>query len=201
MVAAFGARGRWAVNDGLRFALPFGGRAKINGNVVAIIDRYRQRGPADTEAGGSLLGRMMRDSLDVVVDEVIEPGPLDVRTRYGFHLCDLAHQQAALDAAWKRSAGTCCFLGDWHTHAEPDPTPSSVDLANWHRLLRTMATGESTRLLFVIVGTERVRAWQGDWNTGEIREAAPLDDASAGAFDATVRAAFEEHRALVGCAS
>ena len=185
----------------LRFALPFGGRAKINAEVVAVVDRYRQHGPTDTEAGGSLLGRMVRDSLDIVVDEVIEPGPGDVRTRYGFHLCDLAHQQAHVDAAWKRSEGTCCFLGDWHTHAEPDPTPSSVDLDNWRRLLRVTATDEYPRLLFVIVGTEHVRAWQGDRISMDIREAAPLDDASAGAFDAKVRSAFDEHRALTEGAS
>lgn len=179
----------------LRFALPFGGRAKINADVVAIVDRYRQHGPSCTEGGGFLLGRMMRDSLDIVVDEVTEPGPGDVRSRYGFDLIDLVHHQAGVIGAWERSEGTCCFLGDWHTHAEPDPTPSRVDLDNWRLRLSRDASDEYPRLLFVIVGTERVRAWQGDRITGEIREALPLDDALAPTFDATVRRAFDEHHA------
>ena len=155
----------------LCFELPFGGRAKINAEVLDVLERYRQHGPDDTEAGGSLLGRMIIDSPDVVVDELTEPGPEDVRTRLGFHLRDLAHHQARMDDAWARSEGTCCLLGDWHTHAEPDPTPSSVDLDNWRRLLREAATDEYPRLLFVIAGTERVRAWQGDRLAMAIREA------------------------------
>ena len=179
----------------LRFALPFGGRAKINSDVHTVIARYRQCAPADTEAGGFLLGRMIIDSLDIVVDEVTEPGPGDERTRYGFGLVDLAHHQADVTAAWERSEGTSCFLGDWHTHAEPDPTPSGIDLEGWRKRLRNDASDEFPRLLFVIVGTERVRAWQGDRLTGEIREAPPLDGAAALAFDARTRTAFDEHHA------
>lgn len=159
----------------LRFALPFGGRAKLSADVVVTLDRHRQHAPADTEAGGYLLGRIMRDSLDIVTDEVTEPGPGDARTRYGFELCDLAHHQERVDAAWSRSEGTCCPLGGWHTHAEPDPAPSRVDLDDWRKRLRNDASDEFPRLLFVIVGTSRVRAWQGDRVTGAIHEALPLD--------------------------
>lgn len=176
----------------LRFQLPFGGRAKITEEVVAIVERHRQHGATDLEAGGFLLGRMIRDTLDVVADEVTEPGPHDERTRFGFHLEDLAHHQAGVNDAWERSAGTCCFLGDWHTHAEPDPTPSSVDLHGWRKRLACDASDQYPRLLFVIVGTVRTRVWQGDRITGEIREATPITDGEA--LDADVRRAFSEHR-------
>lgn len=179
----------------LHFQLPFGGRAKITNEAFAVISRHRQHAASDLESGGFLLGRMIRDSLDVVADEVTEPGAQDERTRFGFHLSDLAHHQAGVDAAWERSDGTCCLLGDWHTHAEPDPSPSSVDLAGWRRRLALDASDEFPRLLFVIVGTERVRAWQGDRLTGEIREAVLLVDSDA--LDAAVRRAFDEHRRAI----
>lgn len=177
----------------LRFRLPFGGRAKITEDVVTAFDRYRQHGAGDLEAGGFLLGRMIRDSLDVVADEVTEPGPLDGRTPVGFELTDLPHHQARFDAARERSAGTCGLLGNWHTHPERDPTPLLVDYDDWRKRLATDADANHPRLLFVIVGTERTRAWQGDRITGEIREAVPMVD---DAFDAAVGRAFEEHCAL-----
>ena len=176
----------------LRFRLPFGGRAKLTGEVVAAIGRFRQHARADLEAGGFLLGRMIAGSLDVVADAVTEPGPRDERERFGFHLNDLAHHQALINAEWDRSGGTCCLLGDWHTHAEPDPTPSFVDLAGWRKRLAGDASDEFPRLLFVIVGTRSIRAWQGDRATGEFREATQMTDDG---LDAAVSRAFDRHHA------
>lgn len=159
----------------LHFTLPSGGRAKIAVEALATLDRHRQHAPDATEAGGFLLGRMMLDSDDVVVDAATEPGLLDVRSRFRFDLLDLAHHQRHVDAAWLRSDGTCCPLGHWHTHAEPDPTPSRVDLDGWRERLRSDASDRFPLLLFVIVGTERVRAWQGDRRSMSIRQAPAAD--------------------------
>jgi integrative and conjugative element protein (TIGR02256 family) len=64
-----------------------------------------------------------------------------------------------IDQAWHISSGTCTYLGEWHTHPEPIPTPSVVDRSDWRRRLMTDQTTKP--LFFVIVGMEQTRVWQG----------------------------------------
>jgi integrative and conjugative element protein (TIGR02256 family) len=131
---------------------------KIDDHALARLLAYRQLQPEDAEAGGVLLGRRLAGG-HVVVDEITEPIPTDVRSRFAFHRS--AEHQAEIDAAHERSGGTCNWLGEWHTHAEPDPRPSEVDLADWQRRARE-DTYDAEELIFVIVGTEHTRAWTCD---------------------------------------
>lgn len=135
-----------------------GSRIKLTGAVVARLQQYAQVGPAATEAGGILLGRYLQDSDDVVVDDITEPLPGDERGRYFFHRGQHAHQRL-LDAAWRASGGTRTYLGEWHTHPEPDPTPSCIDKMDWRRKLRQ--DQYFVHLFFLIVGTRHIRAWSG----------------------------------------
>lgn len=133
-----------------------GGAFKIGDDARAVIRSYEQHAPEATEAGGLLLGRYIRDGWDIVVDRVTVPMPGDRRTRFGFFRAADAHNRV-LHEAWESSGGTCCWLGDWHTHAEPDPTPSQVDLDNW-RAMRADAHHGSA-VFAVIVGQRSIRVW------------------------------------------
>lgn len=143
------------------------GVLKIGSDAIAAMRRYEQHAPDSLEAGGLLLGRYLRDGHDLVVDLVTEPMPGDERSRFGFYRDAEGHQRA-IDVAWRASNGTCVLLGDWHTHAEPDPTPSDVDLDNWRKMLAESEPGEAR--FFVIVGQRTIRAWEGDTRTGAIRQ-------------------------------
>jgi integrative and conjugative element protein (TIGR02256 family) len=55
-------------------------------------------------------------------------------------------------------------LGEWHTHPELDPSPSSIDLAGWRNKL-LFDQFDSDVLYFVIVGKEQINAWQGNRKT------------------------------------
>ena len=136
---------------------------KIDSAAVARLLACRQTAPDATEAGGVLLGRRLAGG-HVVVDEITEPIPTDVRARYAFHRS--AEHQAAIDEAHARSGGTCGYLGEWHTHAEPNPRPSSVDIEDWQRHA-CEDTYDGEELIFVIVGQEHVRAWRCD-RTGHV---------------------------------
>ena len=83
----------------------------------------------------------------------------DRATRHSFHRSRAPHQRA-IDEAWTRSQGSCVYLGEWHTHPEPDPHPSTIDLDDWRRRLREDDV-EAPYLFFVIVGQSRISAWEG----------------------------------------
>ncbi len=149
-----------SAGDGILSGMPITFRlppriVKLDDAAFARLLAHRQIATDATEAGGVLLGRRLAGG-HVVVDEVTEPIATDVRTRYTFHRS--AEHQAAIDDAHERSAGTCSYLGEWHTHAEPDPRPSAVDIEDWQRRARE-DTYDAEELLFVIVGQEHVRAW------------------------------------------
>lgn len=136
-----------------------GGRVKIDHEPMAAMARFRQVGRREPEAGGILLGRFIRESSDVVVDEVTTPTAADVRRRFLFRRSARPHQRV-INARWASTRGTCLYLGEWHTHPEPDPTASCIDVRDWKRRLR-QDEFEGDALLFVIVGTEKIRAWEG----------------------------------------
>lgn len=136
-----------------------GGRIKVTAAVLHVMQSYAQHGRRATEAGGVLLGRYLQGSADVVIDAVTVPMPGDKRSRYSFYRAKTRHQ-AAIDAAWQASGGTCTYLGEWHTHPETHPSPSGIDSTDWQRRLRT--DDYHDELFFLIVGTVEIRAWSGN---------------------------------------
>lgn len=117
---------------------------------------YVQRRRWNTEAGGVLLGRHLLDSLDAVVDEVTTPQCGDRRSRFGFFRS--ARHEYIARKRWTEQQNTLAYLGLWHTHPEPDPSPSGVDRGDWSQAV-SGDTFEGDRLYFPIVGTDRIRIW------------------------------------------
>jgi integrative and conjugative element protein (TIGR02256 family) len=151
------------------FTRPCGGRIELARVAVDTLLRFRQLDPGAVEAGGILLGRLLVDSADVVVDVAVSPGARDVRGIFRFER-QRGDAQQRVDQEWRDSLGTRVYLGDWHSHPEEDPHPSSVDLANWRTLLRRTKC-EQEFLLFPIVGRGALRIWEARRDTGAIVEA------------------------------
>ena len=145
-----------------------GVRFKIDAAVVHLFRRHVQNGPHRPEAGGVLLGRQIRETCDSVVDRASTPMPRDERGRLFFNRRDPGHQ-VFMDEAWKASEGTTVYLGEWHTHPEPVPRPSGVDLHDWRRRLKHDDV-PSQETFFVIVGKSEVCVWRGDRRSGAIRQ-------------------------------
>lgn len=101
--------------------------------VLETISRFRQDAKNKPEAGGILLGFRRGPHLHVV--EATTPTQHDRRWRTGFERSEMPHQRTALDR-WYVSGGTMDYLGEWHTHPQPEPTPSGVDIAAWKRINR-----------------------------------------------------------------
>jgi integrative and conjugative element protein (TIGR02256 family) len=134
-------------------------RLKIDRIVLEGLLSFIQNRPWKREAGGVLLGRRISSTRDAVADEITKPMRRDRRTRYSFKRQDPGHQKR-IDAIWKHSGHTGGYLGEWHTHPEPRPTPSNIDREDWIRRLRADDV-DGDDVFFVIVGTKELAAWHG----------------------------------------
>jgi integrative and conjugative element protein (TIGR02256 family) len=146
---------------------------KIDSLVVERLLAFRQDDGKKLEAGGVLMGRLLKGSSNVVIDENTEPMTGDARSPCAFERSAHEHQEM-LDARWSESAGTCGYLGEWHTHPEPHPTPSSVDLRDWRRRLK-QDRFDVAHLFFIIVGIQTISAWQGERGRTNIEYLTPTE--------------------------
>ena len=106
-----------------------------------------------------LIGHHPLDSDDIILDRLTIPQSTDRRHRYRFDRDQAAHQ-SLLDAEWETSGQKRTYVGEWHTHPEDCPSPSSLDLDSWlMAVTRTAYHGPG--LLFIIVGRRKTRVWFG----------------------------------------
>jgi integrative and conjugative element protein (TIGR02256 family) len=128
---------------------PQGQRVALTRGALLTLQRHQQVAPTSLEAGGMLLGRL-RGAADVLVETATEPDGQDVRSKTTFTR-SRGPAQAIVNRVWEASSGLVNYLGEWHTHPEDRPEPSSIDLQNWRDIAQE-ATYEQSFLLFCIVG-------------------------------------------------
>lgn len=143
----------------LVFSKSDGGKVELSVNAHIEMQRFIQNRFYKREAGGVLLGRYIRNSLDIVIDSVTIPMRGDCQKRNKFYRSQILHQKA-IDQAWLKSGGTVTYLGEWHTHPENRPIPSEVDFKNWTDRLQ-QDIHNSNSLYFVILGVKSLGIWEG----------------------------------------
>ena len=89
--------------------------------VIEHLVRHRQVRWWHREAGGQLFARF--DLPDVIIEEATGPRRTDWRTRHGYRPNRRAEQKEMSN----RHRRGLHFIGDWHTHPEPIPSPSEQD--------------------------------------------------------------------------
>ena len=146
----------------MKFKLSNKGIFKIDQTALQKMEMYRQVDRKDVESGGLLLGRFIKGSKNVIVDDVTEPQRKDIQSRVRFYRCDHGHQEL-LNRVWKNSGGITNYLGEWHTHPERYPDYSSQDYKNWKAILERRQH-PSFYLYFVIVGIKQTCVWEGHWS-------------------------------------
>lgn len=144
------------------------GTLKLSETPMLKMLSYRQDDRKKTEAGGVLLGRFIKDSNDIILDRVTVPMIGDKRTRTSFKRGAKMHQRI-IDHEWKKSKGTCHYIGEWHTHPENYPSPSSVDIKAWKEKLRN-DTISNRYIYFIIVGIKGFIVLEGDKETLKFRK-------------------------------
>lgn len=114
---------------------------------LQIFEKYMQEGPDSREAGGILLGYVRGAHLEII--EATEPSRFDRRFKFLFERMPFFHRRLAMKR-WRESNGLIRYVGEWHTHPQNQPVPSSIDLQEWQQLAIDRRDGRP--LLALIVG-------------------------------------------------
>ena len=121
----------------------------LNQQPLDVFSRYIQEGVDSKEAGGILLGHVRGEHLEIT--EATEPSFWDRRFRFLFERMPYFHHWLAMKR-WRESKGLVRYVGEWHTHPQNHPAPSSIDLREWQILAADRVDGRP--LLALIVGCQ-----------------------------------------------
>lgn len=155
------------------YELSNGGRLKLSAEVLMQMLKYIQDERKKPEGGGVILGRFIADTNDIVIDLVTEPMRGDKRSRTRFKR-GVKNHQAIIDKYWYISNGTINYLGEWHTHPEPVPNPSFIDVRSWKKML-SHDRFDSQCLYYIIIGTAEIGVWEGDRDALKFRQLKELN--------------------------
>jgi len=96
----------------------------LSPEVLQHFHKHRQGSGKTTEVGGQLFAEFLDDRVRIV--RATGPNTTDKRGWAWFNP-DRRRQNAEIRRLFERGLH---FVGDWHTHPEPQPNPSSLDLAS-----------------------------------------------------------------------
>lgn len=97
----------------------------IADGVMEIFNRCKQDSPRKPEQGGILLGQVVDNRIYIM--RVSTPTAMDKMSRSSF-VRDRGAAQVIVNHEFENSNGKTIYLGEWHTHPEDTPSPSSVDI-------------------------------------------------------------------------
>jgi integrative and conjugative element protein (TIGR02256 family) len=118
----------------------------LTDNVLNHFERHRQVRFWDKEAGGQLFARFEHNR--TLIQEVTGSRPTDKRSRHSYRPDRLAEQREILEMFDKNFH----YVGDWHTHPSPVPSPSGTDVFNISSCVAS-SEHELNGFLMIIVGT------------------------------------------------
>lgn len=120
------------MND-LIYTLPDSiGEIVFTPHVLEVMSSYKQTGLLKREAGGQLFAEFQNGSM--MITEATIPRKKDLRSRFGF----LPHRPSEqLEIHKKYIEAGLHFVGDWHTHPEATPSPSSTDISSVANMVNT----------------------------------------------------------------
>ena len=127
----------------------------MRGEVAGVWRAHRQTAADAAESFGVLIGTTSVDRREIWIESVTTPMANDRRTRFSFALRDPGHQRTVC-GRFACSGGRVIYLGTWHTHPEPVPTPSGMDRDDW---AACQWANRGRPLAFVLVGTDQVRVF------------------------------------------
>lgn len=122
-------------------------RLVLTAAVLNHIAMHQQSDGTSSEAGGQLFARFKGEQIRV--ERVTGPRATDRRSRSGY-IPDRRGEQEEIDRMHSHGLH---FIGDWHTHPERVPTPSTSDIRSIREAV-TQSTHHLNGFVLLIAGTE-----------------------------------------------
>lgn len=113
--------------------------------VISHLENHRQLRFWQREAGGLLFARL--SASEVTIELATGPRQTDRRTRWTYNP-DRAAEQREID---ELHPSGLCFVGTWHSHPEPVPTPSGIDTQSLAESFR-LSTHNLNAFVLAIIG-------------------------------------------------
>lgn len=120
-------------------------------SAINVLKHYIQTGKK-FEKGGILLGRCLNENT-IVIEKASIPTLFDRSSRYNFQR-DKRSAQIFIDYEFLASQGKTIYLGEWHTHPEDAPTPSTTDIQMIKLQFKKNKINE-TFIFIVIIGRKK----------------------------------------------
>lgn len=150
-------------------------KIQLNGNqycviipdsVISLLREFEQVGDKD-EAGGILLGKVAyrEEQVTIALTDISTPSKVDFRSRFKF-IRKKEPAQKLINQQWEMSKGLINYVGEWHTHPEKNPIPSTYD----KKMIKRTNNGVKSDLdftLMLIVGIHNT-LWLGVRNKKEL---------------------------------
>lgn len=114
-------------------------------DVVAHFHSHRQKGKIKTEVGGQLFAALVKNEVRVV--KATGPNAADKRG-WAWFKPDQRNQNVEIKQLFDQQLH---FVGDWHTHPESQPTPSSWDTESMEECYKK-SRHQLKAFMMVIVG-------------------------------------------------
>ena len=114
---------------------------------------HRQNWFWNREAGGQLFGHL--EDTKFTVNFATGPRKEDVRCRHGY-VGNRNEEQKEIDNFLKKDV---FYLGDWHTHPEKHPTPSSRDIETSNDCFRKSTHAMPGYIMIIVGKSEYVHNW------------------------------------------
>ncbi len=127
---------------------------KISEEVFEKMKSFIQDENHKPEAGGILIGHYLEDN-NYSITDVSSPSELDKSSRFNFTRSK-KNAQKIINKIFKDSKGKKIYLGEWHTHPEDHPQPSSLDRSEW--TLLAAQRRDKRPVLAVIIGRRSLYA-------------------------------------------
>ena len=124
----------------------------ISDTVIEIFEKYKQNNKKDNESGGILIGQIKDDNIYILKASI--PNKFDKSSRYYFE-CDKDAAQIIINYEFYNSNHKSIYIGEWHTHPENNPTPSSLDKKTIRKQFKNNKLNEPL-LILIIQGLKNI---------------------------------------------
>lgn len=124
-------------------------KISISNNVLEIFNKFKQDGWKKKESGGIIFCQISEVDKSINLIKISTPNKFDSSSRTSF-VRDKDAAQILVDFEFINSQGKNIYIGEWHTHPENYPRPSSQDITMIKQQFKSSFLCEKFILLLII---------------------------------------------------